>query len=327
MSPMVLNSSRCLAARSLRLATNEMDDHLLRWLFPPLFALGVVGNAVNLCVLCSSGMRNRANDLLAAVSFSDIHFFFLMLPHSLAAFDADREPPDLPLLLPPLPTGIECSRQLDLRCRYLVPLILAVTVERYEVVRRPLRARSYWTKRRRFWALASIFIGTCNSRDVPYHFVEHDCQLMCYFCSGTQLQIFCYSAGLDPKAKAGVSSHLRAQYIRWSTIGNALFVVFVPILAVSVLTLLLIRELRQTEMIVLYSEDSTTRRSVNTQHLGETTLGKRLSARSSVLHVPPDQNAWARRADSRRHYALKRHLQQLEPLKETSTNSADPPCK
>jgi hypothetical protein len=56
----------------------RLDDLVLRYLFPPLFFLGLVGNFFNLCVLCSKEMRNRANDLLAAVTFSG-NFLYLKL--------------------------------------------------------------------------------------------------------------------------------------------------------------------------------------------------------------------------------------------------------
>jgi hypothetical protein len=65
----VVNSSRCLDQEALRTST-DTDDFVLIYIFPPLFLFGIVGNFFNLCVLCTKEMRNRANDLLAAVSFS-----------------------------------------------------------------------------------------------------------------------------------------------------------------------------------------------------------------------------------------------------------------
>ncbi|CAD5227399.1 unnamed protein product [Bursaphelenchus xylophilus] len=81
-----LNSTRCLPEDKLSL--HEASDLLLlKYLFPFFFVLGLVGNGVNFIVLCSRGMRNRANDLLAAVCLCDFAFFILMLPHSLATFN------------------------------------------------------------------------------------------------------------------------------------------------------------------------------------------------------------------------------------------------
>jgi hypothetical protein len=66
---------------------SELDLFLLSYVFPVQFVLGVLGNGMNLLVLLSEGMRNRANDLLAAVALCDITVFSVLLPICLAAYD------------------------------------------------------------------------------------------------------------------------------------------------------------------------------------------------------------------------------------------------
>ncbi|KAI6181203.1 hypothetical protein M3Y98_00803400 [Aphelenchoides besseyi] len=287
----LFNSSRCLSDRSLRLTSIEVDHILFRWLFPPLFALGTVGNLVNLFVLCSNDMRNRANDLLAAVSFSDICFFFLMLPHSLVSFELIGNHPTFRYYY--LLYRQDLSALANWVSASAIWLILAVTIERFEVVRQPLRARSYWTIRRRFIALTTIFAITLFA--VAYRFVEYDCELV-YFCNHTQLQVFCYSAGgvQHPKIWGNNEtsvSNLRRLYIRTSTIGNAIFIVFVPIAAVAILTLLLIRELQQTDMIVLNKVNSSTRRSVNRQQAQRRRVTRTVVAIASCFAITQGPSA------------------------------------
>ncbi|KAI6212061.1 G-PROTEIN-RECEP-F1-2 domain-containing protein [Aphelenchoides besseyi] len=254
----LFNSSRCLSDRSLRLTSIEVDHILFRWLFPPLFALGTVGNLVNLFVLCSNDMRNRANDLvgfifpgfihslqLAAVSFSDICFFLSHASTLIGLIRTHWKSSNFSLLLSTLSSGSECSGKL-------------------------------------------VFA-------VAYRFVEYDCELV-YFCNHTQLQVFCYSAGgvQHPKIWGNNEtsvSNLRRLYIRTSTIGNAIFIVFVPIAAVAILTLLLIRELQQTDMIVLNKVNSSTRRSVNRQQAQRRRVTRTVVAIASCFAITQGPSA------------------------------------
>lgn len=61
-----------------------------RYLIPPLFVFGVVGNILNLLVLNSKGMRTKTNALLSAMAFADLCFFFCILPSEVISYDYNR---------------------------------------------------------------------------------------------------------------------------------------------------------------------------------------------------------------------------------------------
>nr|CAD2197808.1 unnamed protein product [Meloidogyne enterolobii] len=160
----------------------------------------------------------------------------------------------------------------------LFRLILAVTMERFLVIRAPLRSRKYWNKSQRQCFFFLILLGTFLL--IIYHFFEYvsfiffkeilkkffqkDCQLA-HFCNGTQIYMFCYSAGTRThpgspwdKLSSVRTSLIRRMLIQMGTICNAIFVVFVPVFSVAILNILLIRQLRLNDKIVRTSSQNST---------------------------------------------------------------------
>jgi hypothetical protein len=78
------NTSICSEDLRLSFASTRLEFILTGYIFPAQFVVGVLGNIINLCVLLSDNMRNRATDLLSGMAFADIGFFLCTLPQSLA---------------------------------------------------------------------------------------------------------------------------------------------------------------------------------------------------------------------------------------------------
>ncbi|KAK6054974.1 hypothetical protein COOONC_07520 [Cooperia oncophora] len=141
-------------------------------------------------------------------------------------------------------------------------LILAVSVERFLIIRSPLRSKLYWQRGKMAVEICGDFSGLLTL----YHHFEYDCTLM-EFCNGSQLIDFCYYAGEKHprtflKKELILPSEVKKVYMRVMTIFNALLVslirsgiiqlvVFAPILLVILLNMLMMRELRFNDKSIL----------------------------------------------------------------------------
>ncbi|GMS92755.1 hypothetical protein PENTCL1PPCAC_14930, partial [Pristionchus entomophagus] len=249
----------CLLDEDMRLFPDPIPSFIWRFIFPAQFTLGVLGNSLNLWVLTSDDGHNIANDLLAAVSLSDLAFLLGMAPNSLAAFDY------FILSTPYRRIYLQARLCLSAFANWMsaaaIWLILAVSIERLLVVRNPLRSKHYWSVGRRARVLGAIFIVT--GALTLYHHFEFDCEIVT-FCNGTQIQHICYPA-TEPRPIRYGSNILVAPlpstkyFIHAITLINAILVVFLPILFVCMLSMGLLQTLR-TCAVELSGEQMTTAR-------------------------------------------------------------------
>ncbi|CAI2351587.1 unnamed protein product [Caenorhabditis sp. 36 PRJEB53466] len=234
----------CLKKAQLLFFRDPLSRFIWQYVFPLQFVLGLLGNSLNLWVLASDEVPNIASDMLAAVSFCDLAFLLVMLPHCLAAFDSIAY--DVSFRYFYLNTKQHMSAVANWMSAAAIWLILAVSIERYLIVRSPLRAKLYWQRGKMVVVLSSIFVTT--GLLTVYHHFEWDCVIE-EFCNGTQLLDFCYYSGMRHQKtyrnKDWVNpSNVKKVYLRFSTFLNAILVVFVPIVLVILLNVLMIRQLK-----------------------------------------------------------------------------------
>ncbi|KAL6737164.1 hypothetical protein Aduo_010832 [Ancylostoma duodenale] len=241
----------CLKPAELRFVHDPLTRWLWQYLFPLQFTLGVLGNILNLCVLASDETSNVASDLLAAVSFCDLAFLLVMLPHALSSYDTLAFNDNFRFFY--LKSKQHIAAVANWMSAAAIWLILAVSVERFLIIRSPLRSKLYWQRGKMVLVLSSIFFAT--GLLTLYHHFEYDCTLM-EFCNGSQLIDFCYYAGEKHprtflKKELILPSEVKKVYMRVMTIFNAVLVVFAPILLVIVLNMLMIRELHYNDLSIL----------------------------------------------------------------------------
>ncbi|VDN38966.1 unnamed protein product [Gongylonema pulchrum] len=132
-------------------------------------------------------------------------------------------------------------------------LILAVSIERFLVIKSPLRSRIYWKTRSKILLIGGIFLTTGIL--TFYHHFAYDCQIF-YMCSGRQLAHACYSAAVEAHPTSWMdgtvvqNSFPKRLYIQISTISNAVMVVFMPMMGIIVLNIMIIHCLHQSSRVL-----------------------------------------------------------------------------
>ncbi|CAI5448833.1 unnamed protein product [Caenorhabditis angaria] len=239
------NFMACLKKELLLFFKDPLSRFLWQYIFPIQFILGVLGNSLILWVLASDEVPNIASDMLAAVSFCDLSFLFIMLPHFLSSFDTFAYDSGFRYFYFNVKVHLEALA--NWMSAAAIWLILAVSIERYLIIRSPLRAKLYWKRARMVIVLSTIFVTT--GLLTMYHYFEFDC-VITEFCNGTQLYHYCSYSGERHAAtyKKDVyvtPSEIEKWILMFSMFANAVFVVCLPIVFVIILNILMIQQLHK----------------------------------------------------------------------------------
>ncbi|ETN75571.1 hypothetical protein NECAME_12302 [Necator americanus] len=148
-----------------------------------------------------------------------------------------------------------------------VQFVLAVSVERLLIIKFPFRSLENYSSPQITLASVGILIGTLlltsydlrpqisNSTDIfSYHHVSHTC-LTWLVCSGEQLIGLCYSNALEKWGRReNPTSAFTRQWIEASVFLNAVFAVLLPVFAVALLNISLIKLLKKRNSESRYVE-------------------------------------------------------------------------
>ncbi|KAI1729910.1 7 transmembrane receptor (rhodopsin family) domain-containing protein [Ditylenchus destructor] len=219
------------------LTVGVIDYYVQHYIFPVQFILGVVGNSINLLVLLSTGMKNQTNTLLSAMAFADLGFLLCMLPHSLVSFSMFYTSVRFSYFYFLIKThAVALANMFSTAATFLV---LAVSLERFSGVRRPMHTRLQLRDTRLMLLIVAIF--TFAFILTFFHHVEYNVSII-IGCSTVWAnfqhisQLYNTSSGL-------------VIYVRYARYVQSIVGVFIPVIAVAVLNVSLIYFLRRREMI------------------------------------------------------------------------------
>ncbi|KAI6234648.1 G-PROTEIN-RECEP-F1-2 domain-containing protein [Aphelenchoides fujianensis] len=228
------SSPTCVNATLQPLTVGHTDYYVQHYVFPAQFVAGVAGNCINLIVLLSSGMKNQANILLSAMAFADLAFLVCLLPFSLASFEFFFSSQLFAFVFHKYKTNfIALANTFSIAASWLV---LAVSIERFSGVRRPMHARFQVRERRLMALISSIFL--CAFHD---HLLASRGVLGCHLRS------------LRDRPPA---LHAGRHYLSIARFFQSVAGVLLPVTAVAILNVSLIYFLRKREILPRTVNDS-----------------------------------------------------------------------
>ncbi|CAI4227203.1 unnamed protein product [Auanema sp. JU1783] len=240
--------TRCYPEDHLLLMGN-LEKYINNYIFPIQFLITVIGNLLTMSVLLSAHMKNRANHILACLALCDILVFVMMFSHYLASIDFFSQSVDFRLFH--FHTKVHFAALTNWFSAAAIWFILAVSIERLMIIKYPFRSLEAYNSKRVFLLTSSIF--TLTFILTSYHHVSHTC-LSWIVCNETQAVGICFPNVMDSFGRRpNPTSSLVKTWINISIYLNAGFAVLLPIIAVAIINISLIRLLkrRNNEELIL----------------------------------------------------------------------------
>ncbi|KAK0400123.1 hypothetical protein QR680_003367 [Steinernema hermaphroditum] len=285
--------NQCLNDTVLQLTTGDIDYIIQRYLFPVEFVAGVVGNCINLVVLLSKGMRTESNLLLSAMAFSDIGFLVSMLPHCLAPYAVFYTSMTFRYFY--YITKTHVNAMANLFSAAATWLVLAVSIERFFGIRKPMHTRFQWRVWKIYALIVLVFI--LATAVTSYHHIEYHVKIV-ELCNKTQLRALYYPVGqkvaMVPSLKLGLLGNssdppdipaVFAVYAKWGKYIQSSTVVVMPIIAVAILNYSLIAALRKRDVLTNSASEPNDLKALEC----ETTLMVTERGKSSVSRKESDK--------------------------------------
>ncbi|KAI6207100.1 G-PROTEIN-RECEP-F1-2 domain-containing protein [Aphelenchoides besseyi] len=246
-------SRSCVNETAKSLTVGTTDYYVQHYVFPAQFVAGLLGNSINLIVLLSSGMKNQggsvhpeystlipqlsANILLSAIAFADLGFLIALLPFSLASFEIFYSSQLFSFVFHRYKIhGVALANTFSIAASWLV---LAVSIERFSGVRRPMHARFQVRERRLYSLIAMVFVLAFLT--TFWHHIEYT----------EKLYIQCSIVRPFYKLVDDIpgTSKLLLKYLTYARLFQPIAGIILPVTAVAIFNVSLIYYLRKREIL------------------------------------------------------------------------------
>ncbi|CAI5448832.1 unnamed protein product [Caenorhabditis angaria] len=224
------------------LLMSYIEKPINQYVFPIQFMITVVGNLLTMTVLLSGHIKNRANHLLTSLALCDMFVFFMMIPHYLASLDWFSESVQFRIFH--YHSKVHFGALSNWFSAAAIWFVLAVSLERLLIIKFPFRSLDAYNAKQVGFVSVGIMLATLLL--TSYHHISHTC-LSHVVCQGTQVIGTCFSNLMDSftARTPNPTPEMTKYYIRTSVFANAIFAVLLPIFAVAVLNISLIRLVKQ----------------------------------------------------------------------------------